>query len=58
MLQTKSMEANWQHVENTCVLILVQEFNLIAISYWLFIGDVGSLIGQEPQQASTLLTMV
>ena len=22
-----------------------QEFNLIAISYWLFIGDVGSLIG-------------
>ena len=26
-------------------ILLEQEFNLIAISYWLFIGDIGSLVG-------------
>ena len=26
-------------------VVCFKEFNLIAISYWLFIGDVGSLIG-------------
>ena len=26
----------------------MKEFNLIAISYWLFIGDIGSLIGPGP----------
>ncbi len=30
-----------------------QEFNLIAISYWLFIGDVGSLIGSGDLSPAT-----
>jgi len=32
-----------RHVDS----VIPQEFNLIAISYWLFIGDVGSLIGSS-----------
>ena len=27
---------------------VLQEFNLIAISYWLLIGDIGSLAGLRP----------
>lgn len=32
-----------RHVDS----VIPQDFNLIAISYWLFIGDVGSLIGSS-----------